>query len=139
MIHKIKNIVKQILKEATSESGSRGSFIAPLRMGKRIFKKSELGPYSESVSKYYSQELATDSYDGKMSTSKKDIKKIESKAKKTSIYAKNHPVQNDDDGEVINPYPKGKSKKINEATFGYGGEYNAPLEIGMRKWKNPEL
>jgi hypothetical protein len=140
MIDKIKNIVKQILKEATSDaSGSRGSFIVPLRMGKRIFKKSELGPYSESVSKYYSQELATDSYDGKMSTSKKDIKKIESKAKKTSIYAKNHPTQNDDDGEVINPYPKGKSKKINEATFGYGGEYNAPLEIGMKKWKNPEL
>jgi hypothetical protein len=152
MIDKIKNIVKQILKEATSESGSRGSFIAPLRIGKRIFKKSELGAYSEPVSNYYSQQLATDSYDGKMDTPKKDIKKIESKAKKSSIYAKNHPIRNDDDGDVINPFPRHEvkrppmkemmqpyTKKINEATFGYGGEYNAPIEIGMKKWKNPEL
>ena len=135
----IKNIIKKILKEATSESGSRGSFVAPLKLGKRIFKKTELGPYQDSVSKYYSQELATDSYDGNMSTPKKEIKKIESKAKKSSTYTKYTPTQNDYNGEVINSYPKGKSKKVNEATFGYGGEYNAPLEIGMKKWKTPEL
>ena len=72
MINEIVDKIKsEILKEATSESGSRGSFVVPLRPGKRIFKKSELGAYQESVSKYYSQQLATDSYDGKMDTPKK--------------------------------------------------------------------
>lgn len=114
MINKIVNKIKsEILKEATSDRGGNGgSYITPLRPGKRIFQKSQLGPYQESVSKYYSQQLATDSYDGKMNTPKNKIKNIESKAKKSSIYAKNHPVQNDDDGDVINPYPRGK--KINE-------------------------
>ena len=106
MIDKVKHIVKQILKEATGEgSGSRGSFLPPLRPGKRIFDKSQLGPFDEEVSHYYSQELAVDSYDGEMSTPKKNIKKLESKAKQSSIYAKNHPVRNDDDGDVINPFP----------------------------------
>jgi hypothetical protein len=154
MIRQIVDKIKQeLIKEATSDSsGSRGSFVVPLRPGKRIFDKSQLGPFTDSVSKYYSQHLATDSYDGSMDTPKKDIKKIESKAKKASIYAKNHPVRNDDDGDVINPFPghdikrpsleeriKPYIKKINEATSGYGGEYNAPIEIGMKKWKNPEL
>jgi len=61
MIDKINNIVKQILKEATGDStDSRGSYVTPLRVGKRIFDKSQLGAYTESVSKYYSQQLATD-------------------------------------------------------------------------------
>jgi hypothetical protein len=106
MIDKIEHIVKKVLKEATGEgSGSRGSFVTPLRPGKRIFDKSQLGPFDTAVSDYYNQELAVDSYDGEMSTPKKNIKKIESKAKQSSIYAKNHPVRNDDDGDVINPFP----------------------------------
>jgi hypothetical protein len=152
MIRQIVEKIKQeIVNEATSDlTGSRGSFVPPLRSGKRIFKKNELGPFDVSVSKYYSQQLATDSYDGSMDTPRKDIKKIESKAKKASIYANNHPVRND--GDVINPFPGHNEKrppmketmqpyikKVNEATAGYGGEYNAPLEIGMKKWKNPEL
>ena len=138
MIDKIKNIVKQILNEATSESGSRGSFIAPLRIGKRIFKKSELGAYNDPVSKYYSQELATDSYDGKMSTPKKDIKKIESKAKKSSIYAKNNPVQNDEDGDVINPYPSGKSNKINEWYYEEAPVLTEDLAVWFGTKKKPK-
>jgi hypothetical protein len=106
MIRQIVDKIKQeIIKEATSNlTGSRGSFVVPLRPGKRIFDKTQLGPFNAPVSKYYSQQLATDSYDGEMNTSKKDINKIESKAKKTSIYAKNHPVRNDNDGDVINPF-----------------------------------
>ena len=138
MISKIKNIVKQILNEATSELGSRGSFVAPLRLGKRIFKKSELGAYQESVSKYYSQQLATDSYDGEMSTPKKDIKKIESKAKKSSIYAKNHPVQNDEDGDVINPYPSGKSNKINEWRYEEAPILTEDLAVWFGTKKKPK-
>jgi hypothetical protein len=154
MIDKIvKKLKQEILKEATSDSsGARGSFVVPLRPGKRIFDKSQLAPFNEPASKYFSQKLATDSYDGSMETPKKEIKKLESIAKKASIYAKNNPVRNDDDGDVINPFPGHKIKRpskneinqpfnktIKEVTSGYGGEYNAPIELGMKKWKKESL
>jgi hypothetical protein len=152
LVDKIKS---EIIKEATSDAtGSRGSYITPLRPGKRIFDKNQLGPYTDDVSIYYSEELAVDSYDGKMDTPKKDIKKIESKAKKASIYAKNHPVRNDDDGDVINPFPghsikrpdnkkvsRPFNKKINEvmSTHSSSGEYTGPQELGMKKWNKNML
>lgn len=175
MIDKINHIVKRIIQEATSDSGgSRGSYVTPLRPGKKIFKDSQLGPYTDEVSDYYSQELAYDSYDGNMSTSKKQIKKLESEAKKYSIYAKNHPIRNDDDGDVINPFPGHNIKRpsfkqtnkpfvnklnewkyeeapmlteelnnfyyLNEAsTTITSGEYNGPIELGIRKWKKSNL
>ena len=154
MINKIIDKIKsELLKEATSDgSGARGSFILPLRLGKRIFKQNEIAPFTDSVSKYFSQQLATDSYDGSMDTPKKDIKKIEAKAKSASIYAKKHPIRNDDDGDVINPFAGHQikrppidellqpyTKKVNEATSGGGGEYNGPQELGIRKWKKPNL
>ena len=110
-----------------------------------------------------------------MDTPKKDIKKMEAKAKKASIYAKNHPVRNDNDGDVINPFPGHKvarpsttetmqpyTKKVNEwkyeeaplvtesLTILYdglnesdtsisAGVYSGPIELGLRKWKNPQL
>jgi hypothetical protein len=113
MIRQIVDKIKQeIIKEATSNlTGSRGSFVVPLRPGKRIFDETQLDPFNTPVSKYYSQQLATDSYDGEMNTPKKDIKNIESKAKKASIYAKNHLVRNDNDGDVINPFPRHTEKR----------------------------
>lgn len=156
MLRDIVNKLKQeIIKEATGESsGSRGSYVLPVRPGKRIFDKNQLSPYNTEVSEYFSQELATDSYDGKMSTPKKDIQKIESKAKKSSIYAKNHPVSNDDDGDIINRFSNTKikrydykkmsnpfGKKINESsnTVMTTGEYNGPQELGMKKWNKNYL
>jgi hypothetical protein len=112
MIDKIvKKVKEELLNEMTVSSAGAGAFIAPLRAGKRIFSKSELGAFTEPVSKYYSQQLATDSYDGSMDTAKKDIKKIESKAKKSSTHVKNHPVRNNDNGDVINPYPRHKNER----------------------------
>ena len=68
----VKKIKQEILKEATTDAScSRGSFNPPLKLGKRVFEKTQLDPFNESVSSYYSQELATDSYDGKMKYSKK--------------------------------------------------------------------
>jgi hypothetical protein len=152
MIDKIvKKVKEELLNEMTVSSGSRGAVVAPLRTGKRIFTKSQLGAFSEPVSDYYSQQLTTDSYDGSMETPKKHMKKIESKARKSSIYSKNHPIQNDEDGDIINPFPSNNksiktkeslqpfTQNVNEATSGYGGEYNGPLEIGMKKWKNRTL
>jgi hypothetical protein len=96
-------LLKKILKEATSDGGGRGSYVAPLRPGLRIFDKSQLDPFNISVSKFDSPLLSFDSYDGKLDTTKKQTKKIESIAKKSSKYAKNNPELNDDDGGIINP------------------------------------
>jgi len=150
MISKLVNKIKsEILKEATTDStSSRGSYSMPLRPGKRIFEKGQLAPFNEPVSKYFNQKLATDSYDGSMETPKKEIGKLESKAKKISIYAKKHPVRNDDDGDVINPFPGHEEDRpattetmqpynivVKEATS-TRGEYNGPQELGMKKWKD---
>ena len=54
-----------------------------------------------------------------------------------------NPINNDDDGGIINQYPKGtpkKQKKISEAdTSMTAGEYSGPIELGLKKWKKHEL
>ena len=99
----LRDIIKKVLNEATSDGGGRGSYIAPLQPGIRIFKNNEMGPFTIPVSKYDSPMLEFDSYDGKMDETKKQIKKIESKAKKVSNYIKKHPnlTFSDDDGNNI--------------------------------------
>jgi hypothetical protein len=128
------------INEATSDSGgSRGSYISPLQMGVREFKDIDMQPYTIPVSKYNDAMLEYDSYDGKMSLPKKEINKIEKKAKKTSDYIKNHPYStfSDEDGNIINQYPGKKTKivPIKEAdTSTSAGEYTGPIELGMKKW-----
>lgn len=114
--------IKEIIQETTSEMGSRGSYIVPLRPGIRSFDNSQLGPFTERVSNYDSPYLEYDSYDGKMDTPKNKIKKIESKAKKSTEYAKKHPVLNDDDGDIINRF----SNKINEDLAIWFGKKKKP-------------
>jgi len=109
----LRDTIRKILKEATSEMGSRGSYITPLQPGLRPFKKDSLAPFTDEVSEYSSPYLQYDSYDGKMETNKKQIKNIESKSKKITNYIKKHSKStfSDDDGNNINPFP-GKSKKL---------------------------
>ena len=133
------------IKEATGDStGSRGSYITPLQMGVRIFKKSQMGPFTIAVSKYDSAMLEYDSYDGSMDETKSQIKKIESKSKKISNYIKNNPksTNSDEDGNNINQTP-GKKKTIvpikENTTLVSAGEYNGPIELGQKKWKKSEL
>jgi len=132
-------LIKRILKEATSDGGGRGSYLVPLQPGVRRFKKTELDPFNIQVSKYDSPFLEYDSYDGKMETSKKNIKKFETKAKKATNRLIKNPFLtfSDDDGNIINPTP-GKKKKfvpINEAdTSISAGLYNGPIELGLKKW-----
>ena len=131
------------IKEATSDSGSKGSYVGPMQLGIRKFKKSEMGPFTIPVSKYDSPELEFDSYDGSMDETKKQIKKIEGKAKKITNYMTKHPksTNSDEDGSGINPTP-GKNKKIvsiKENTTSSSGEYNGPIELGLKKWKKSEL
>ena len=133
------------INEATGDSGgARGSYIAPLQMGIRKFKKSQMSPFTISVSKYDSPELEFDSYDGSMDETKKQIKKIETKARKVTDYITKHPVStnSDEDGNNINQTP-GKNKKVvpieESSTSITAGAYTGPLEIGLKKWKKSEL
>ncbi len=118
----IEDLIKKILKEATIDSGSRGSYLTPLRPGLRKFEKTQLDPFNINVSNYDSPFLAYDSYDGKMNTPKKQIKKIETKAVKGTNYAKKHPIDNDEDGDNINPFPG----KITEDLAVWFGEKKKP-------------
>jgi hypothetical protein len=132
------------INEATSDSGSKGSYVGPIQLGIRKFKKSEMAPFSIPVSKYDSPELEFDSYDGSMDETKKQIKKIEGKAKKITNYIAKHPesTNSDEDGSGINPTP-GKNKKIvpikENTTANSAGEYNGPIELGLKKWRKSEL
>ena len=101
----LRDIIKKVLNEATSEIGTRGSYILPMQPGFRIFDKTQLGPFTEKVSEFQNAELYADSLDGNMDESEYEIRKMEDVAKKIAIYKKNHPIQNDDDGDIINPFP----------------------------------
>ena len=136
------------INEATSDGGgSRGSYIGPLQPGMRPFKKNTLAPFTDEVSHYDSPLLSYDSYDGKMDERISQIKRIEKVAKKITNYIKKHPnsTSSDEDGNIINQYPKGKNKlgivPVNEVTSAdiSSGEYNGPLEIGLKKWKKTIL
>ena len=89
------------INEATVSSSSGKYSNVPLVPGERLFNKQQMQPFHIPTSKYDSAELAYDSYDGKMSTPKKDIQKKEKMARKVSKYIKNHPIQSDDDGNVL--------------------------------------
>ncbi len=87
----IKDIVNKIIKEATSESGSRGSYILPMQLGLRKFKKDILAPFTDEVSHYDSPLLQYDSMDGKMDETPKQIKKLRERLKKYILYHLNNP------------------------------------------------
>ena len=145
MLRDILNKVKQeLIKEATSDSGGRGSYVGPMRPGIKEFDKTALQPFNVPVSKYNDAMLAYDSYDGKMSLPKKQTSKIERKAKKESDYLKKHPnlTLSDDDGNNINQTPGYKKKivPIKEAgTTITSGVYNGPIELGLKKWRKEHL
>jgi hypothetical protein len=145
MLRDILNKVKQeLIKEATSDSGGRGSYVGPMRPGIKEFDKTALQPFNVPVSKYNDAMLAYDSYDGKMSLPKKQTSKIERKAKKESDYLKKHPnlTLSDDDGNNINQTHGYKKKivPIKEASTSItSGVYNGPIELGIKKWRKEHL
>ena len=145
MLRDILNKVKQeLIKEATSDSGGRGSYVGPMQPGIKEFDKTALQPFNVPVSKYNDAMLSYDSYDGKMSLPKKQTSKIERKAKKESDYLKKHPnlTLSDDDGNNINQTPGYKKKivPIKEAgTTITSGVYNGPIELGLKKWRKEHL
>jgi hypothetical protein len=165
-MNKLDQIIKKVIREATGDSsGSRGSYILPLQPGFRPWSKSSLGPFTNKVSDFDSPLLDYDSYDGSLDERLDDIKKIEATARKVTNFIKNHPYAtfSDDEGNVINPFmtkegqpsfsekmsPFTEKVPFNEwielsddnllnetSTSVTAGPYNAPLEIGIYKWKN---
>jgi hypothetical protein len=141
----IEDLIKKILKEATTDSGSRGSYAPPLQPGIRDFDKSKLAPFTDSVSNYKSPLVAYDSYDYDWDLPQNQRQRLEKTARKISNFIKKHPgsTNSDEDGNVLNRTPSGKenSKKleivpIKEAdTATSAGEYTGPIELGLKKWK----
>jgi hypothetical protein len=138
MLRDIVNKVREeLIKESTSVGGGgRGSYVGPLQLGTKEFDKTDLQPFNIPVSKYNDAMLSYDSYDGKMSLPKKQIKNLERKAKKVSDYLKKHPelTTSDDDGNNINTTSLKES-----STSITSGMYNGPTELGLKKWKKSEL
>ena len=117
------------INEITSTSDQTGYFVPPVQFGYYDFEDIHLGPFSIPVSPYESPELDHDSYDGKMSKSKKEIQKIEKKAKRSAKdFKKNH------EGISIG------ENYIKEMTTSNGaGPYSMPLSPGTKLWKKSEL
>ncbi len=145
----IEDLIKKILKEATGDStGSRGSYVPPLQPGMRDFDKSELAPFTDSVSEYKSPLVSYDSYDHDWDLRSDQIRALEKTARKISNFIKKHPdaTNSDEDGNVLNRTPSGKEKKIGKKkeivpikeadTSKSAGEYTGPVELGLKKWKN---
>ena len=136
--------LKYKIDESTSSSSS-GSFKAPLSMGLRLWDEKTMDPYNEKIDDYVNSELYYDSLDGKITT--KNSRKKELESEKISRYYKNHPISNDDDGDILNKFINNNKIKNNiskpfvtEAdTSATAGEYSGPLEIGLKKWRNQEL
>ena len=100
-------LIKKIIREATSEKSSRGSYVSPLLPGYREFQKNQNAPFTEFVTQWDDAMLDHDSIDGKMSTKKSEIKKREKRAEKIARYIKNNPDSFTfaDDGGVMNGIP----------------------------------
>ena len=107
-IDRITNELKKITSlftEATDTAGASGSYRVPLSPGVKLWDKQNLEPFTIKVSEYDDAELAYDSYDGEMSYPKEEINKKEKEAYKLAKYIKNHPKQNDEDGDILNNNP----------------------------------
>ena len=138
----LEKYINKILNEATSESGSRGSYVSPLVPGTKDFDKSALAPFNNPVSEYNNALLAYDSYDKKMDVQKKVRKELETKSRKITNYLKKHPslTSSDDDGNIINQTP-GKGKNIvpvNEWIEVTDELLNEDLAVWFGKKKKPK-
>jgi hypothetical protein len=117
----LRDLIKQILKEATSDNGgARGSYVLPLQPKFRKFNKSQLSPFTEEVSDFDNVEKYWDSLDGNMDKNEY-VKKNKSKK-----------ITESDINRIV--------KNILESDSSVSaGEYTGPIELGMKKWSKSEL
>jgi hypothetical protein len=106
----LRDIVKKVLIEATSEIGSRGSYNPPFRPGFRKWIKNSLDPFNEKVSDFVSAVNNYDSLDGKMSKNNKNIKKKEKISKQIRNKDWNIEVSEEGDDEFAKNFKVVKQK-----------------------------
>lgn len=151
----LRDLIRKILNEATSDSGSRGSFVPPLQPGMRDFDENKLAPFTNSVSNYKSPLVAYDSYDHTWDLRTDQIKELEKTARRISNFIKKHPqaTSSDEEGNVVNRTPSGRENlkklefvpiknktRVNEiTTTRTSGEYTGPVELGLKKWEYNHL
>lgn len=126
---------KWYLNEAT-DSTSSGGYRMPLSPGLKLWNKKTMSPFNIQVSKYDDAELAFDSYDGKLDVSKKKAKEMESKSRKIAKKIKNNPVENDEDGDILNG-KRGKKIKMNKIPP-YTQKVNEDLAVWFGTKKKPK-
>lgn len=100
--NKLLNKLRHTLDEGTRTRGSSGSYAVPMQPGMRLFNNKELGPFIIPTSEFVNAELAYDSYDDDMEFTHDEIEDIENKSREISIFNREHPVQNDGDGDILN-------------------------------------
>ncbi len=159
-----KYVEAEKLIEATTTSSYRGSYKPPVRPGLTYWDPEDLQPFVKPVSDYVNAEINYDSLDGDISTPKKEISKKEKIAKKLQKkdFIQDSADEGDDEyahapfkvlvplhhnkGDKSGKKPRIKDESHYSAPFinldeaaGSSGEYNGPIEIGMKKWKDSEL
>jgi len=123
--------IRKVIKEMDTTSSS-GTYNVPFSPGLKLWNKNVLLPYTEPLDGYDNAQLYVDALDGNIST--KDAKQIEAKSLKLSKYYKNHPTDNDDDGDILNDAP-GKPQKVNEDLGVWFGTKKKPK--GSKQPKGP--
>jgi hypothetical protein len=95
---------KKRISEATGSGGS-GHYKTPIVLAPQIWKKDQVGPFTEPVYEYTNAELAYEEADGDFKESPEERKKIEKKTERQSevdMYLKKfYTHQNDDEGSNI--------------------------------------
>ena len=100
------NLIRKDIQEATSTGTGSGRYTIPMSPGIRLFNKKQLQPFVVPTSEYDDAMLDYDSYDGSLDVSKSEANKIETNARRISKYIKNHPSDNDEDGDILNQEPR---------------------------------
>jgi hypothetical protein len=95
---------KKTISEATGSGGS-GHFKTPIVLAPQIWKKDQVGPFTEPVYEYINAELAYEEADGDFKESPEERKKIEKRTERQSevdMYLKKfYTYQNDDEGSNL--------------------------------------
>jgi len=131
-----------VINEITSTSNVGGTYKPPLRPGLRKWFKKDLMPFIEVTSDYRDAELNYDMLDGHTKKTKKEIQKKEKIANHIAHkdYKQDAPAEGDDEYAPVGFHYLKKIEGINESDSSItAGAYNAPLEIGLKKWKKNEL
>jgi hypothetical protein len=138
------NRKKRNIKESTGSSNA-GVFNGPIVLTPQIWKRPQLGPFTEPVYRYTNSQLAYQEADGDFIESPEEREKIEQRTRLNSKInmnkKRNYTAQNDEDGSAINPTINGEPLKesfLNEDLAVWFGTKKKPKGSSQPKgpWVN---